>query len=40
MRGLATTIMGLGSSESWLVNEAEEGKSAEPTEKAKEEVPR
>ena len=30
--------MGLGSAESGLVNEAEEGKSVEPTEKAMEEV--
>jgi hypothetical protein len=34
----SATITGLGSAESGLVNEAEEGKSAEPTEKAKEEV--
>ena len=30
-------ILGLGSAESGLVNDAEKGKSAEPTEKAKEE---
>jgi hypothetical protein len=34
----SATITGLDSAESGLVNEAEEGKSAEPTEKAKEEV--
>jgi hypothetical protein len=34
----SATIVGLGPAESELVNEAEEGKSAEPTEKAKEEV--
>ena len=34
----SATIMSLGSAESGLVNEAEEGKSAEPTEKVMEEV--
>ena len=34
----SATITGLGSAESGFINEAEEGKSAEPTEKAKEEV--
>ena len=34
----SATIIGLGSAGSGLVNEAEDGKSAEPTEKAEEEV--
>ena len=34
----SATVMGLSSAESGMINEAGEGKSAEPTEKAKEEV--